>query len=85
MGGRVEAREFKAKPFAFGSFRREDRPGSPGPVLFWPRQIRAHTSNPEPAERSLDPGQVACAEQPDVHERWVEVVEVAAQLVEARF
>jgi len=28
-------------PLEFGSFRREDRPGYPGPVLFWRREVRA--------------------------------------------
>jgi hypothetical protein len=41
-------------PLEFGSFRREDRPGHPGPVLFWPPK-------PELGQPTLDRWRSAAA------------------------
>ena len=67
MGGRAKPANQGHAFLEFGSFRREDRPGSSGPVLFCLKSKRG--------ERLIDAREIARAEQPDMHERRVEVVE----------
>src|SRR5262249_40868436 len=67
----------KATPLELGSFRREDRPGAVRAGSFF--LLKAKTR-----QRLLDPGKVARAEQPDMHEPRVEVVDGEPGLVKAR-
>lgn len=41
-------------------------------------------SKPEPRQRALDAPKIARPEQPDMHQRRVEIVEIPPQIVEAR-
>jgi hypothetical protein len=66
MGGRADARK-KAKPLEHGSFRREDRPGPSGPVLFWP-------SDAKRPERAVDTSEIGRAEQAHMHKAGIEIV-----------
>ena len=78
MGGRAEARCQRPRLQGSARFAGKTGPALPGPVLFF---LKLET---EPRERPIDAGEIARAEQPDMHEERIEIVEVSPELVKGR-